>query len=66
VLFRSRLVDEVNEDLAQFERIKRLALIPTVLTVEGGELTPTLKIRRRVVEERWAATIAQLYESVRA
>jgi long-subunit acyl-CoA synthetase (AMP-forming) len=31
------------------------------MTVEGGELTPTLKLRRSVVEERWAAVIEQLY-----
>jgi long-chain acyl-CoA synthetase len=56
-----RLLDQVNLDLAQFEKIKRFALLPSEMTVEGGELTPTLKMRRSVVEERWATVIEQLY-----
>ncbi|MDP1804291.1 MAG: hypothetical protein Q8K72_03920, partial [Acidimicrobiales bacterium] len=48
-------------ELAQFERIKRFAVLPTEVTIEGGELTPTMKLRRRIVEERWAAVIEQLY-----
>ena len=48
-------------DLAQFEKIKRFALLPKEMTIEGGELTPTLKIRRKIVEQRWAAVIEQLY-----
>jgi long-chain acyl-CoA synthetase len=55
------LLDEINLNLAQFEKIKRFALLPTEMTVEGGELTPTLKIRRRIVEQHWAAVIEQLY-----
>ncbi len=60
------IVDAINADLAQFERIKRMALLPSELTIEGGELTPTLKLRRRVVEQRWATTIDQIYERDRA
>ncbi|MEI6669175.1 MAG: long-chain fatty acid--CoA ligase [Acidobacteriota bacterium] len=56
-----RLLDEVNLELAQFEKIKQFALLPSEMTVEGGELTPTLKLRRPVVEERWAAVIDELY-----
>jgi long-chain acyl-CoA synthetase len=56
-----RLLDQINLELAQFEKIKRFALLPSEMTVEGGELTPTLKLRRSVVEERWAAVIEQLY-----
>ncbi len=55
------IIDAINVDLAQFEKIKRFAVLPTEVTVEGGELTPTLKLRRRVVEERWADVIEQLY-----
>ena len=55
------LVDEINLDLAQFERIKRTALLPSDLTVEGGELTPTMKLRRKVVEQQWASVIEALY-----
>ena len=55
------LIDAINVELAQFEKIKRFALLPTEVTVEGGELTPTMKLRRRIIEERWAAVIDQLY-----
>jgi long-chain acyl-CoA synthetase len=55
------LLDEINVDLAQFERIKRFALLPKDMTIEGGELTPTLKVRRKIVEQHWAHVIEQLY-----
>jgi long-chain acyl-CoA synthetase len=55
-------VDAVNATLAPFETIKRFALIASEFTVEGGELTPTMKVKRRVVEERWRAVIEKLYE----
>ncbi len=56
-----RLVNTVNEPLAQFERIKRVALLPRELTVERGELTPTLKVKRRVIEEAYKPVIDGLY-----
>lgn len=55
------IVDAVNATRAPFETVKRFALIPAAFTIEGGELTPTLKVKRRVVEQRWAATIDALY-----
>jgi long-chain acyl-CoA synthetase len=55
------IIDQINVDLAQFEKIKRFAVLPAELSVEGGELTPTMKLRRRVVEERWADVIEALY-----
>ena len=48
-------------DLAQFERPKKIALLTEDLTVEGGLLTPTLKVRRRVAEQRFQAAIEGLY-----
>jgi long-chain acyl-CoA synthetase len=57
------VLDAVNLTLAQFERIKRFALLPTEFTMERGELTPTMKVRRAVVEERWRAVIDALYAS---
>ena len=54
-----------TKDLAQFEKIKRIALLDHELTVEGGELTPTLKVKRRVVDEKYRDVIDRLYaESV--
>lgn len=55
------VVDEVNRSLAQFERIKRFALIDADLSPTGGLLTPTMKVKRRVFEERYAAQIDALY-----
>jgi long-chain acyl-CoA synthetase len=48
-------------DLAHFEMPKKLLLLPRDFSVEGGELTPTLKVRRRIVEERLRVEIEQLY-----
>jgi long-chain acyl-CoA synthetase len=55
------IVDALNRDLAQFEQVKQIALLPAEFTIAGGELTPTLKVRRRVVETRWRDTIERLY-----
>ena len=48
-------------DLAQFEKIKRIALLDKELTVEGGELTPTLKVKRRMVNEKYRDVIDRIY-----
>jgi long-chain acyl-CoA synthetase len=56
------LVDGLNRDLAQYERIKRFALLPREFTIASGELTPTMKVRRRAVEEAWKEVIERLYE----
>jgi long-chain acyl-CoA synthetase len=57
----SEIVDAMNLELAQFERIKKIALLPAEFRIESGELTPTMKVRRRVVEERWREEIEKLY-----
>ena len=56
-----REVRKTLRDLAQFEMPKRLLLLPRDFSVEGGELTPTLKVRRRIVEQRHRAAIEALY-----
>ena len=48
-------------DLAKFEQIRHVALLPRDLTIEDGELSPTLKVRRRIVEHRYAELIDQAY-----
>jgi long-chain acyl-CoA synthetase len=55
------LVDDVNRDRVRVEQIKRFAILPRDFTQEEGELTPTLKLRRRVVQEHFADDIEQLY-----
>jgi long-chain acyl-CoA synthetase len=57
-----RVIDEMTAHLAQFEKIKRIALLPREFSVEAGELTPKLNVRRRVVEQRYKETIDRLYE----
>jgi long-chain acyl-CoA synthetase len=59
------IVDALNRELSQFERIKRIALVPHEFTVESGELTPTLKVKRKVVEQRWKDQIEALYDDSR-
>jgi len=55
------IVDDVNRDRVRVEQIKRFAILPRDFTQEEGELTPTLKLRRRVVQEHFADEIEQLY-----
>ena len=55
------VVDATNRDLSRFEQIKQFALLPVEFTIASGELTPTMKVRRRVIEERWRETIEALY-----
>jgi long-chain acyl-CoA synthetase len=50
-----------TQDLAQFEKIKQVALLNHELTVESGELTPTLKVKRRVVDEKYREVIDRIY-----
>ncbi|MGA7991826.1 MAG: long-chain fatty acid--CoA ligase [Thermoanaerobaculia bacterium] len=57
----SRHVEHVNATLARHEAIRRWAILPAELKVETGELTPSLKVRRRVVEERYRDILEGLY-----
>ena len=57
-----RAVASVNENLGRAEQIKRFALLPRDFSSEMGEVTPTLKLRRRVCEENFRAEIESLYE----
>lgn len=54
-------VDDVNRDRTRFEQIKRFAILPRDFTLESGEVTPTLKLKRRVCAEHFADLIEQLY-----
>jgi long-chain acyl-CoA synthetase len=57
-----RHVDECCKGLAPFERVKRFALVGREFTIDEGEMTPTLKLRRRQIVERFADTIKDLYD----
>jgi long-chain acyl-CoA synthetase len=56
-----RIVDEANSDLSRFEQIKRFAILPREFSAEEDEVTPTLKLKRRVCAEHFAAEIESLY-----
>lgn len=54
-------VAEVNSQLASYETIKRFSILPVELTVENGDLTPSLKIKRKLLEKKYADQLAALY-----
>jgi long-chain acyl-CoA synthetase len=58
-----QVVDDTNRNLSRFEQIKRFAIVPREFSAEEGEVTPTLKLKRRVCEEHFAAEIEALYVS---
>jgi long-chain acyl-CoA synthetase len=55
------IVESINQDLARFEKLKRVLLVADEFTPENGIMTPTLKLKRRVVEERYRQQIDDLY-----
>ena len=56
-----RQIDALTPNLAKYERIKKVALLENEFTQEGGELTPTLKVKRRVIDQKYRDVIEQLY-----
>lgn len=58
----SQAVDRVNAGLSAIERIRRFALLPEGFTIDNAMLTPSLKIRRHKIRERWGSVLARLYE----
>ncbi len=61
---RERVMSEVEglcSDMANYERIKKVALLPTEFSIDGGELTPTMKVRRREVDKKYAREIEEIY-----
>ncbi|MCK9263107.1 MAG: long-chain fatty acid--CoA ligase [Desulfomonilia bacterium] len=56
-------INEVNQQLARYEQIKYFTLVPKPFSVEKGELTPTLKLKRRVIKERFREEIEGMYSA---
>ncbi|MBI4704244.1 MAG: long-chain fatty acid--CoA ligase [Deltaproteobacteria bacterium] len=56
------IVDDRNRELARYETVKKFRIVPEDFTVDNGMLTPTLKIKRRVIEQRYAALLDEMYE----
>jgi long-chain acyl-CoA synthetase len=56
-------IEKINQKFARVEQVKKFALLPQDLSQEGGELTPTLKVKRAVVADKYAGEIEKLYAS---
>ena len=54
-------VNRLTRELADYEKVKRIGLLAEEFSIDGGELTPTLKVKRRVVEEKYNELIESLY-----
>jgi long-chain acyl-CoA synthetase len=61
VALYDEIVEALNRELSQFERIKKFRLLPREFAIDSGELTPTMKVRRKAVEQTWAAAIDEMY-----
>lgn len=60
-LFESRL-KELQKNIENFHQVKRFTLLPTTFSMEKGELTPTLKLRRKIISERYQLEIESMYQ----
>ena len=59
-----RQIEKLTTNLARYEKVKKVALLEKELTIEGGELTPTLKVKRRVIDEKYRGVIDSVYSEI--
>ena len=57
-------IEGLQKDLPHYERVRRFELLPQALTVESGEITPTMKVKRKVVEQKYSALIERMYQNI--
>jgi len=55
-------IDRLQKDLSKFERVRKFALLTETFSIDNGELSPKLSIRRHVVEKKFADLIDQMYK----
>ena len=55
-------MEEANKNFAKFETIKKFKILPAPLEIESGELTPTMKVKRNVVEEKYMDLLDSMYD----
>lgn len=60
--YMQREIDAVNQRLARVQSVKRFAILPAELSIDGGELTPTMKLKRSVIAQKYADVIEELYK----
>jgi long-chain acyl-CoA synthetase len=60
------IIEELNQNLARFEKLKRVLLVPEEFSASDGTLTHTMKVRRRGIEERYRSLIDEMYEKAEA
>ena len=60
--YLNKEIDAVNKTLARYETIKRFEVLPDQFSIETGEMTPTMKLKRRVVVDRHADLIDEIYD----
>jgi long-chain acyl-CoA synthetase len=56
------LLEKINDDKPSYETLKKFSLVREDFTIEAGELTPTLKVKRSVIEEKYGHLIDTMYE----
>ena len=61
VALYEEIVEALNRELSQFERIKKFRVLPREFSIESGELTPTMKVKRKAVEQHWRGEIDEIY-----
>jgi len=71
IICNSRVIQKIQEDVnlynekfGNWEKIKRFELTPTVWSIEGGELTPTLKLKRKIVKEKYSKLYNKIYNPI--
>ena len=55
-------INQAQKDLAKYERVRKFILLPKQFTIENGEMTPTLKLKRKVIEEKYKSVIDGMYK----